>query len=267
MLHLTALAFKDLPGPQAGFPFNVPVIQALDRLEFASPMTFLVGENGSGKSTLLEAIACAANSIVVGSEDLGRDQTLASVRRLALHLRLAWTKRTRKGFFLRAEDFFGYARRIAKLQQELEADLRAVDEEYQERSKLAADLARSPYLGQLDSLQRRYGSGLDHTSHGESFLKLFQARFVPGGLYLLDEPEVPLSPLRQLALISLLKEMVNQQAQFIIATHSPILMAYPGASIWSFDSLPIRQVAWEELEHVTLTRSFLNDPQAYLRHL
>ncbi len=267
MLHLTALAFKDLPGPQAGFPFNVPVIQVLDRLEFTHPVTFLVGENGSGKSTLLEAIACAANSIVVGSEDLGRDQTLASVRRLALHLRLAWAKRTRKGFFLRAEDFFGYARRVAGLQQELEADLSAIDDEYQERSKLAADLARSPYLGQLDGLQRRYGSGLDHASHGESFLKLFQARFVPGGLYLLDEPEVPLSPLRQLALISLLKQMVDQQAQFIIATHSPILMAYPGANIWSFDSLPIRQVAWEELEHVNLTRSFLNDPQAYLRHL
>ncbi|MCU0489085.1 MAG: AAA family ATPase [Anaerolineales bacterium] len=267
MLHLTTLAFKDLPGPQAGFPFNVPVIQALDRLEFTSPVTFLVGENGSGKSTLLEAIACAANSIVVGSEDLSRDQTLTAVRRLAFHLRLAWTKRTRKGFFLRAEDFFGYTRRMAELQHELETDLKTVDKEYQGRSKLASDLARSPYLSQLDGLQRRYGSGLDHASHGESFLKLFQARFVPGGLYLLDEPEVPLSPLRQLSLISLLKEMVDQQAQFIIATHSPILMAYPGASIWSFDSLPVRQVDWQELEHVTLTRSFLNDPQAYLRHL
>jgi predicted ATPase len=94
MLHLTTLALKDLPDPQAGFPFNLPVIQALDRLEFASPVTFLVGENGSGKSTLLEAIACAANSIVVGSEDIGRDQTLASIRRLALYLRLAWTKHT-----------------------------------------------------------------------------------------------------------------------------------------------------------------------------
>jgi predicted ATPase len=98
-------------------------------------------------------------------------------------------------------------------------------------------------------------------------LEFFQQRFVPGGLYLLDEPEAALSPLRQLGFLSLLKEMVDREAQFIIATHSPILMAYPEAEILSFDHVPLKNVSWETLEHVTLTRDFLNNPHGYLRHL
>ena len=101
----------------------------------------------------------------------------------------------------------------------------------------------------------------------ESFLTLFQARFVPGGLYLLDEPEAALSPLRQLGFLSMLKEMLAQDAQFIIATHSPILMAYPKATILSFDHAPLQPVSYDDLEHVTLTRDFLNNPAAFLRHL
>jgi predicted ATPase len=96
---------------------------------------------------------------------------------------------------------------------------------------------------------------------------LFQARFVPGGLYLLDEPEAPLSPLRQLSLLALLKQMVDQDAQFILATHSPILMAFPGAQILSFDHSPLQPIAYKDLEHVTLTRDFLADPDSFLRHL
>jgi predicted ATPase len=124
------------------------------------------------------------------------------------------------------------------------------------------------YSRELHDMKQRYGEGgLDSYSHGESFLTLFQARFVPNGLYLLDEPEAPLSPIRQLSFIALLKQMVEQQAQFIIATHSPIIMAFPDAAILSFDGAKIRARQYEELEHVTLTRDFLNNPQAYLRNL
>jgi predicted ATPase len=98
-------------------------------------------------------------------------------------------------------------------------------------------------------------------------LKLFQSRFVAGGLYLLDEPEAPLSPQRQLALMSMLKEMIDQEAQFIIATHSPILMAFPGARILSFDDHPVREAHYDDVEHVSLTRAFLNNPQSFLRRL
>jgi predicted ATPase len=108
---------------------------------------------------------------------------------------------------------------------------------------------------------------LDANSHGQSFLRLFQARFVPGGLYLLDEPEAPLSPQSQLALMALMQDMIAQDAQFIVATHSPILLAYPGARIYSFDSVPVSKVRYEELEHVRLTRDFLNAPERFLRAL
>lgn len=248
------------------FPFNVPVIQHLETLAFSSAVTFFVGENGSGKSTLIEALALAAGLPVVGSEDLRRDQSLAHVKALAEALRLAWSVRTQRGFFLRAEDFFGYARRLARVRQELEEDLRQVDVEYRERPA-AIDYARMPYQNELGALRQRYGEGLDAASHGEAFLKLFQSRFVPNGLYLLDEPEAPLSPVRQLALISAMRQMVEQGSQFIIATHSPILMAYPAAEILCFDGGAIHRVAYDQLEHVILTREFLNNPQAFLNRL
>ena len=116
-------------------------------------------------------------------------------------------------------------------------------------------------------MEKRYGAQLDANSHGESFLKLFQSRFVPGGLYLLDEPEAPLSPQSQLALLSMLGEMIAQQAQFIIATHSPMLLAFPGARIYTFDVIPVKAVAYEDLDHVRITRDFLNAPERYLNRI
>jgi predicted ATPase len=267
-LHLKSISVREWSARQAhDFPFNLPIVQSLREIEFTSPLTFFVGENGCGKSTLLEAIACAAGSITVGAESVKTDKTLEHARKLAKQFRLSWQKRTHKGFFLRAEDFFGYARRLAQMKEDMHRDLEAIDEEYKDRSATAIGLAKMPYARELHELKRRYGEGLDSYSHGESFLTLFQARFVPGGLYLLDEPEAPLSPTRQLAFISLLKQMVDQDAQFIIATHSPIIMAFPNATILSFDSAQLRQVDYDDLEHVKLTKAFLNDPGAYLRRL
>ncbi len=251
-----------------GFPFDIPVIASLGELEFTSPVTFLVGENGSGKSTFLEALAVAAGSVAVGSSELGRDPTLEPIRALARAMRLSWTKRTRRGFFLRAEDFFGYARRLTGIREGLERDLAEVDIRHAGSSDYARELARSPFRKELGALKASYDGELGDRSHGEGFLDLFRARFVPDGLYLLDEPEAPLSPLRQLAFLSMLRELVDgQRAQFIIATHSPILMAFPGATILGFDQAPIRNVRYEDLEHVTITRDFLADPASYLRRL
>ncbi len=268
MIHLQSVELRSsFPRNRTEFPFSVSSLASLTEIRFESPVTFLVGENGSGKSTLLEALAAAAGSIAVGSNEMGNDETLASARAVARHLKLAWTRRTHRGFFLRAEDFFGFARRIAQIRADLEHELAAVDSEYGGRSEKAKGLAKMPYARELHAIKERYGDGLDARSHGESFLALFQSRFVPDGLYLLDEPEAPLSPLRQVGFLALLKEMVAQDAQFIIATHSPILMAFPGATILNFDQTPVAPVPWEELEHVSVTRSFLNSPQAYLQHL
>ena len=263
MIYLTSVSSVSMPAPENGFPFNLALFQSLDKLVFSSPVTFFVGENGSGKSTLLETIAAAAGSVAVGSSSLEQDDTLAHVRQSAKHLRLAWKPRTHRGFFLRAEDFFGFARAMRDMVRDLASEADRYDgDDYGSR------LARGSLLGQRAALIDSYGENLDQQSHGECFLHLFNERFVPGGLYLLDEPEVPLSPLRQLAFLSLLKEMVEQQnAQFIIATHSPILMAYPGALIYSFDSQPLHKVNYQQLEHVTITRDFLNNPDQFLRRL
>jgi predicted ATPase len=250
------------------FPFSVPAIAALRELVFAAPVTFLVGENGSGKSSFLEALAWAAESIAAGSASLDRDATLAHVAPLGRALRLTWNKRTRRGFFLRAEDFFGYVKR-------LNADLahhrgEAARIRAESAALPEAEIARitSPHTGSERALAERYGADADARSHGEQFLAFFSARLAPGGLYLLDEPEAPLSPSRQLALLSMLREASEERAcQFVIATHSPILMALPGAAIVSFDAVPPRTVAWDELESVRLVRDFLNAPDRFLRHL
>jgi predicted ATPase len=269
MIHLRSFELqKTAFGNKSGFPFQLPMFRDLETLEFPSPVTFFVGENGSGKSTMLEALACAIGSITVGSESVNTDPTLKDIRNFSKNIRLIWDgKRVRKGFFLRAEDFFGYARKINQMRTELENDLRETEEAYRDRSAEAQQFARMPYAREIHALESRYGDGLDAQSHGESFLLLFQSRFIPGGLYLLDEPEVPLSPLRQIGFLSLLKQMVEADAQFIIATHSPILLAYPGASIYSFDSFPLQTVEYKDLEHYSLTRDFLNNPESFLRHL
>jgi predicted ATPase len=139
--------------------------------------------------------------------------------------------------------------------------------EYADRSSYAKGLAAGPVRASLGALESRYGVDLDANSHGQSFLKLFQSRFVPGGLYLLDEPEAPLSPQSQLGLLAMMTDMVGQDAQFIVATHSPILMAYPGATILSFDEEPVGRVRYDELESVRLVRDFLAAPDRYLRRL
>ena len=249
------------------FPFDVPAIASLPELVLDRPVTIFVGENGSGKSTLLEALAIAAKATTAGSADAADDETLAGVRALAADLRLSWASRKHRGFFLRAEDFFGFARRMATMRAELEDGLAKVLVEYAEREAFARDLAASPYRKELAELARRYGSGIDTHSHGEAFLAFFRDRFVPGGTYFLDEPEAPLSPFRQLAFLSLVGEAVAAGCQIVMATHSPILLACPDAAIWSFDETPIRRVAYRDLEHVSLTRDFLNDPEAFLRHL
>jgi len=203
----------------------------------------------------------------VGSREANDDGTLAAQQTLARSLKLVWDRKTKRGFFLRAEDFFGYTKQLARMRSEMLQRMAELDEEYKERSAYAKSLAQGPMRASLADMERRYGVDLDANSHGQSFLRLFKSRFVPGGLYLIDEPEAPLSPQSQLALMSLMTEMVAQDAQFIIATHSPMLLAYPGARIYSFDSVPIAQVEYESIEHVALTRDFLNAPERFLRHL
>lgn len=269
MAHLERVRAKYTADSESGFPFTVPVIRDLTEVEFGPAVTFFVGENGSGKSTLLEAIGLAAGLPIVGADEGFRDPSFEQQRRLAHGLGLVWRHRTRRGFFLRAEDFFGWQRRLARERAELEARMVEIDREYeaQDRSAWARGLAKGPMASSLGEMERRYGRNPDARSHGEAFLALFRDRFVPGSLILLDEPEAALSPQSQLGLLAMLLAMAGQDAQFVIATHSPILLGYPEATIHAFDGGRIERARYEDLEHVRLTRDFLADPSRFLRRL
>lgn len=254
MIHLRSVSLKETATSSTVYPLNVPVLSSLETWDFTNPVTILVGENGSGKSTLLELIASSAESISISGEEMrAADRTEV--------LKLIWTARTRKGFYFKARDYSQFITKIKEIKRETREILDEIT------SRDPHSLEALPHRNTLADLKRLYRDGLEFRSHGESFLDLFQARFQPGGLYLLDEPEAPLSPSKQLTLISMMKEMITQGAQFIIATHSPLLMAFPDADLLEIREGHLTPTAFEHLEHVTLTRDFLNQPERYLRHL
>jgi predicted ATPase len=264
-MYLSAIERRSAARPEVGFPWSLPLIQRLERLEFGAPVTFLVGENGSGKSTVLEGLAAGMDAVAAGSHDLARDESLAAARALARGYRFVRRRHTRTRLFLRAEDVFGFTHRVAR---EIDA-FREMEAGFERELPEGGGRTRAMGMAaaQRRALAGRYGENPDGRSHGETFLALLATRLTPGGLYFLDEPEAPLSPARVLSLLALLKDRVEHDCQFIVATHSPILMALPEATILHFESDTVRPVAWDEVEHVRLTRDFLADPGRFLRHL
>ncbi len=263
---LAAVTYRAPPSADA-FPFSVASIASLREIALDRPVTVLVGENGTGKSTFLEALAIAVSLPVVGAAPLARDPTLAAQRSLASCFRLAWRRRTRRGFFLRAEDFFGFQQALAAARAEHEAEIARVDREMADASNYARTLAKGPHRASIGAMDVRYGKDPDAASHGEAFLRLFGSRLVPEGLYLLDEPEAALSPQSQLGFLAMIKDAVDAGSQFVIATHAPILMAVPGAALYSFDGGEVAPISFEQIDSVRLVRDFLNAPERYLRHV
>lgn len=257
----------ELPSPGAAFPFTLPLLEGTRRIVFDAPVTVLVGENGSGKSTLLEALAYACDVPSAGSLPLETDPSLAHARALGDALRLVWSQRTRRGLFLRAEDYFGFVKTQDRMKAELRTEIGAVERAASGLSELELQRRQQPFRDSIEATERRYGGDLDARSHGESFLAFFKARLTGPGLYLLDEPEAALSPLRALAFLALLKDTVARGAQVVLATHSPILMAYPGARLYELRDRELASATFDELEHVRTLRRFLDDPEAYVRHL
>ena len=227
------------------YPLSIPAIRELDVLQFDKQVTIFVGENGSGKSTLLEAIAVGMGFNAEGGTRNFNFGTRKTHSDLHKYLRLSKSfRKHRDGFFLRAESFYNVATNIDELDE-------------------APSFGLSP-----PPIKDSYGGkSLHHQSHGESFLSLMLERFGGNGIYLLDEPEAALSPTRQLAVLSRMHQLIQQQSQFIIATHSPILMAYPGALIYQIGDCGIRSVKYEDTEHYEITKSFLNNPAPMLAEL
>lgn len=222
------------------YPYNLAAIKALSTLEFHPNVTFLIGENGSGKSTVLEAIAVAFGYNPEGGTKNFNFSTMDSHSGLHAQLRLVkGVYAPKDGFFLRAESFYNVASHIDELDKE----------------------AGGPRI--IDSYG---GKSLHKLSHGESFLTLFLNRLTGRGLYILDEPEAALSPTRQMALLSRMHDLVQENSQFIIATHSPILMSYPNAQIYSVDQ-DYKALKYIETEHYNVTKQFLNDTERMLKIL
>lgn len=224
----------------SGYPFNIPSLQGLPSIKLSRNVTFFIGENGSGKSTLMEAVAAKCGfGIKSGSrsnllESPVDDLSLSSI------ITLSWMPKVNSGFFLRSETFLDFASYIDEL---------AVEDPIR---------AYAPYGGK----------SLHTQSHGESFLSLFLNRFKYRGIYILDEPEAALSPQRQLAFLRILWQLDKSgKAQFLISTHSPILMAYPDAEIFSLDEAPMRKVEYETTEHYQVTKSFFENRQKMLKVL
>ena len=249
-----------------GFPWTLPLVAGLDALTFDTPVTFFAGENGSGKSTVLEGLAAGMRAIAVGSADIKDDETLSAARRLAAGFWFERRRHPRTTLFFRAEDVFGFTRRVLRTMR----DLSDIEEEFRRElpdGSYGQQLAIGATRGQRSALTSRYGDDPDARSHGEVFLALLASRLTPGGLYFLDEPEAPLSPRGVLQLIALIKDRLSKDCQFVIATHSPMLMAFPGAAIQVFDEDAVRRTPYAEVEHVQLTRAFLDAPERFLKHL
>lgn len=238
--YISEVILRELP-PAGSYLNELPVVRQLkkqQRLPFRAPVTFLVGENGTGKSTLLEAIAVAAGFNAEGGTRNFNFSTNNTHSELYRCISLAKRAYPKDGFFLRAESFYNLATNVDELEHE------------------------------FSGLLKSYGGvSLHEQSHGESFLSLILNRFGGNGLYILDEPESALSPTRLMSLITVIDELVKRNSQFIIATHSPILMAYPKAEIYELSDGGIRTVPYKETEHYRVTLEFLQNPERMLRYL
>lgn len=224
------------------YPFHLPSVQALDELSLHPKVTYFVGDNGMGKSTLLEALAVAAGFNPEGGSYHFNFSTYDSHSELEEYIRLVkGISRPKDGFFLRAETFYNVATNIEQLDNE-------------------------PGFGPqiIDSFG---GVSLHEQSHGESFWATFTNRFRGNGLYLLDEPEAALSPLRQLSMLAKIHELVGENSQFIIATHSPIIMAYPDSKIIEFTEHGAMETSLEDTGHYRLMKQFFDDRERLLHHL
>lgn len=230
------------------YPFSLPIIKNLKEIIFPTQVTFFIGENGAGKSTILEAIANKAGfGAEGGSKNINfktsHEHTYAGTQSLADQLTLSWRKKLNDGYFFRAESFFNVANHLEQI-------------------------AREGGSGPERTFVSYGGKSLHEQSHGESFLSFFQNRLGNGGFFIFDEPEAALSPQRQLSLLVIIHDLCkNPDSQFIIATHSPILLAYPQATIYSCDSDTLTTSMYEDTAHYQITKRFLNNPEQYLQQL
>lgn len=220
------------------YPFNIEVVKNFDCINFTAPVTFLVGENGIGKSTFIEAIAVSLGLNAEGGTENFRFSTKNTTSELSNYLRVLSYNKAKTRFFLRAESFYNFSSEVQRLVEE------------------------DGYF----ELYKSYGGNLHNCSHGESFLKLVQNRFTDHGLYILDEPESALSPQRQMSLLCFIDDLVKQGSQFIIATHSPILISYKNGEILDLND-NFKKVSYKDTDIYLTYKMYLDNPEEMQRRL
>ncbi len=249
---------------QHPFPFDVPAIKFAKEIDLSNNITFLVGENGTGKSTLLESIACKLH--LPHMEGFGYDKNgFDAARTLEPFLEFTWGLERSAGFFFRAEDFGDYLNSVHRSGATIEQQMGDMGDDV---PRHIVEQMKNNANTQLRNMRQTYGQELQAFSHGEAYLHIMNQRINKRGIYLLDEPEAALSPARQLTLIYFIQNHLKQfNSQFIIATHSPMLLAYPEATIYEITDNDMAETNLQNTDHYSITKSFLDNPQAYLRHL
>lgn len=249
---------------QHPFPFNIPAVKFARDIALDSRITIFVGDNGSGKSTLLESLAFYLNVPLIGGF-IGSRPGFEAAAVIKPFLDVAWKWQTKQGFFFRAEDFSDFINSVEREKNKIANDLR--DLEGRVDDSVIARMSESMNY-HLFEMRRQYGDNMQAYSHGEAYLTILQTRIKDKGVYLLDEPEAALSPLKQLSLMAFILEVLkDKNTQFIIATHSPILMGFPDATLYEIQEEGMQAVKFKETDHYRITKTFLDNPEHYLRHL
>jgi predicted ATPase len=246
------------------FPFNIPAVQFAKHVALDKQLTIFIGDNGCGKSTLLETIALKLNLPLIGGF-IKSNAGFEAAQILEPFIQIESRRQTARGFFFRAEDFSEFVNSVGNEQRKIAEDLRELKGVVDD--SIIKEMSDNMNYS-LFQMRKNYGENMQAYSHGEAYLKILQTRIGEKGIFLLDEPEAALSPIRQLSLIYFIKEVLkNGNTQFIISTHSPILMGMPGAMIYEIKEDGMSHVAYEETEHYRITKTFLNNPDVYLREL
>jgi len=258
------ISFSDFDSKE--YPFNLECLRNTKELDLNNKITILVGNNGSGKSTLLKTIAYYNNSINVSKEKM-ESSYYNRVKDLSKKMKISYSIKTRSGFFFSGEEFITYINNLKEMKDSLEADLEEMEIEFKDKSEYVRNLALGPIRSQLYELESKYDGELRFKSHGEGFLTFFKNRMHQKGIYLLDEPETPLSATNQYQLLVLITDLVQNGSQVIIATHSPILMALKDAVIYNFTEKSIERIEYENIESVVFTKHFLNNKNNFIDRL
>lgn len=248
------------------YPYSIKSFQRLDCLDLDHDMIILVGDNGSGKSTFLEILANKLNLYRI-SDDLNyNDIEFIGLKKEVGGFEVNHLVKP-KGFFFRSEDFITYIKYLDQTKNEALAEINLINEEYKNKSSFSKGLAKMPHIRTIVDIDNMYQRKLNEQSHGESYLDFFKSRLRPNCLYLLDEAEMPLSVSNQLVLMVMMKDAIDEGCQFIIATHSPVLMSYPKACIYNLNDEGFIKTDYEDIASVKLLKDFLNNKEIYLNQL